>query len=213
MNQIDQNPTLYQKIVDNHVDYSEIYRTQETIQLNKRLRKTRNILLICAVAFLAGAGIFWIMPETSFTAKNFLIYLSLAAVMVLLSMYSNKQPLKKRTMKPNQAIKSVLIGSVLMLGLAVFTDVSAQRNQRFDRIENKFDRREDVRDRREDVRDRKEDRFDRMEDRIDRRHNGGLRDRREDVRDRREDVRDRREDIRGHRENKRDRREDRWDRR
>ncbi|HKC35117.1 MAG TPA: hypothetical protein VKB95_03610 [Chitinophagaceae bacterium] len=92
MNQIDQNPTLYQKIVDNHVDYSEIYRTQETIQLNKRLRKTRNILLICAVAFLAGAGIFWIMPETSFTAKNFLIYLSLAAVMVLLSMYSNKQP-------------------------------------------------------------------------------------------------------------------------
>ena len=92
MNQIDQNPTLYQKIVDNHVDYSEIYRTQETIQLNKRLRKTRNILLICAAAFLAGAGIFWIMPETSFTTKNFLIYLSLAAVMVLLSMNSNKQP-------------------------------------------------------------------------------------------------------------------------
>jgi len=92
MNQIEQNPTLYQKIVDNHVDYSEIYRTQETIQLNKRLRKTRNILLICALAFVAGAAIFWIMPETSFTTKNFLIYLSLAAVMVLLSMSSNKQP-------------------------------------------------------------------------------------------------------------------------
>ena len=71
MNQIEQNPTLYQKIVDNHVDYSEIYRTQETIQLNKRLRKTRNILLICAMAFVAGAGVFWMMPETSFTAKNF----------------------------------------------------------------------------------------------------------------------------------------------
>jgi hypothetical protein len=58
-------------------------------------------------------------------------------------------------MKTNQALKSVLIGSVLMLVVAVFTDASAQRNQRFDRTENKIDRRENVRDRREDVRDRK----------------------------------------------------------
>jgi len=92
MNQTEQNPTLYQKIVDNHIDYSEMYRIQETIQLNKRLRKTRNILLICAVAFVLGAFVFWVMPETSFTTKSFLIYLSLAAVMVLLSMFSNKQP-------------------------------------------------------------------------------------------------------------------------
>jgi len=92
MNQTKQNPTLYQKIADNHLDYSEMYRTQETIQLNKRLRKTRNILLICAAAFVAGAGVFWIMPETSFTTKNFLIYLGLAGVMVLLSMLSNKHP-------------------------------------------------------------------------------------------------------------------------
>ena len=92
INQTKQNPTLLHKIVDNHVDYSEMYRTQETIQLNKRLRKTRNILLICAAAFVAGAGIFWIMPETSFTTTNFLIYLGLAGVMALLSMYSNKQP-------------------------------------------------------------------------------------------------------------------------
>jgi hypothetical protein len=92
MNQIEQNPTLYQKIVDNHVDYSEMYRTQETIQLNKRLRKTRNILLICAVAFVLGGGVFWVIPETSFDTKNFLTYLGLAAVMVLLSMFSNKQP-------------------------------------------------------------------------------------------------------------------------
>ena len=82
MNQTEQNPTLYQKIADNHVDYSEMYRTQETKQLNKRLRKTRNILLICALAFVAGAGVFWIMPETSFTTKDFLVYLGLAAVMV-----------------------------------------------------------------------------------------------------------------------------------
>jgi hypothetical protein len=92
MNQTEQNPTLYQKIVDNHVDYSEMYRTQETIQLNKRLRKTRNILLICAATFIAGAGVLWIMPETSFTTKNLLVYLTLAVVMVLLSMLSNKQP-------------------------------------------------------------------------------------------------------------------------
>jgi hypothetical protein len=92
MNQTEQNPTLFQKIADNDVDYSEMYRTQETIQLNKRLRKTRNILLICALAFVAGAGVFWIMPETSFIAKDFFIYLGLAAVMIILSIYSNKHP-------------------------------------------------------------------------------------------------------------------------
>ena len=92
MNQTEQNPILYPKIADNHVDYSEMYRTQETIQLNKRLRKTRNILLICALAFLAGAAIFWIMPETSFTAKDFLLYIGLAIVMALLSIYSKKKP-------------------------------------------------------------------------------------------------------------------------
>jgi hypothetical protein len=92
MDQTEQNSTLYQKIADDHVDYSEMYRTQETIQLNKRLRKTRNILLICALAFVAGASLFWIMPETSFTTKDFLVYLGLAVVMILLSFYSNKHP-------------------------------------------------------------------------------------------------------------------------
>jgi len=92
MNQTEQNPTFYQRIADNHVDYSEMYRTQETKQLNKRLRRTRNILLICALAFVAGAGVFWIMPETSFTTRDFFVYLGLATVMVLLSVYSNKQP-------------------------------------------------------------------------------------------------------------------------
>ena len=92
MNQPDKNPTLMHITANNHIDYSEMYRTQETIQLNKRLRKTRNILWICALAFVAGAGIFWSMPETSFTTKNFLVYLGLASVMVILSMYSNKHP-------------------------------------------------------------------------------------------------------------------------
>ena len=92
MNQSEQNPTLFQKVADNHVDYSEMYRTQETKQLNKRLRKTRNILLICALAFVAGAGVFWMMPETSFSAKDFLVYIGLAAVMALLSIYSKKKP-------------------------------------------------------------------------------------------------------------------------
>ena len=76
----------------NHIDYSEMYRIQETIQLNKRLRKTRNILLISAVAFVAGAVVLLMMPETSFTTNNFLVYLGLSAIMVLLSFYSNKQP-------------------------------------------------------------------------------------------------------------------------
>jgi len=92
MDQTEQNPILIQKIADNHVDYSEMYRTQETIQLNKRLRKTRNILLICALAFVAGAGVFWMMPETSFVTKDLFVYFGLAVLMVLLSIYSKKQP-------------------------------------------------------------------------------------------------------------------------
>lgn len=92
MNQVEQNPTLFQKIIDNHVDYSEMYRTQETKQLNKKLRKTRNILLVCALALVAGAGMFSIIQESSFTTKDFFMYLGLACVMVLLSAYSNKHP-------------------------------------------------------------------------------------------------------------------------
>jgi hypothetical protein len=112
MNQIEQNPTLFQKIVDNHVDYSEMYRTQETKQLNKRLRKTRNILLVCALAFVAGACLFRIMPESSFTTRNFFVYISLAAVMVLLSVYSNKHPY--------YSILSALIICIGFGGLEVF---------------------------------------------------------------------------------------------
>ena len=85
------NPILFTK-TDNTIDYSEMYRTQELKQLNKRLRKTRNILLICSCALVGGAVFFWIMPETSFTTNNFLIYLALAAVILLLSLYSKKHP-------------------------------------------------------------------------------------------------------------------------
>jgi hypothetical protein len=92
MNQIEQNLTPYKTMGDNQVDYSEMYRTQETKQLNKRLRKTRNVLLICAAVLIVGALIFWVMPETAFTTKNFFLYLGLASSIVLLSIYSNKQP-------------------------------------------------------------------------------------------------------------------------
>ena len=74
------------------MDYSEMYRTQEMKQLNKRLRKTRNILLICAVAIVGGAGIFSLMPETTFSTRDFLFYLGLAVVVLLLAVYSNRQP-------------------------------------------------------------------------------------------------------------------------
>jgi hypothetical protein len=89
---IETNPTLYQKMADNHVDYSEMYRLQETLQLNKRLRKTRNILLVSAAVFIAGGSIFSMMPETAFTTKNLLVYTGLSAFMVMLAFYSNKQP-------------------------------------------------------------------------------------------------------------------------
>lgn len=92
MNYTEQNPTLFQRDHDSHLDYSEMYRSQEVKQLNKRLRKTRNILLICALAIVAGAGLFWVMPETSFDTMDFLLYLALASVVLLLSLFSNKQP-------------------------------------------------------------------------------------------------------------------------
>ena len=91
MNMLETNPTLYQ-LADNHVDYSEMYRIQETLQLNKRLRKTRNILLIAAFVFIVAGSVFLVMPETSFTIKNFLAYIGVAGLMVLLAFYSNKQP-------------------------------------------------------------------------------------------------------------------------
>lgn len=89
---IEKNPTLYQTVVDNNVDYSEMYRTQETRQLNKRLRKTRNTLLISATAMVTGAVVFLLMPETSFSISNSLTYVAIAGLMCLLSLYSNKQP-------------------------------------------------------------------------------------------------------------------------
>lgn len=89
---IETNPTLYQKIADTHVDYSEMYRSQETLQLKKRLRKTRNILLICALVLAAGGAILRMMPETSFTANNLLAYLGLSCFIVVLAIYSNRQP-------------------------------------------------------------------------------------------------------------------------
>jgi hypothetical protein len=92
MNQAKKNPALFQINPDNHPDYSEMYRTQETIQLNKRLRKTRNVLLISAAALLTGAVIFWSMPESSFATKDLLINIGLAGIMLLLSVYSNKHP-------------------------------------------------------------------------------------------------------------------------
>lgn len=112
MNQTEQNPTFYQTIAADQVDYSEVYRTQETKQLNKRLRKTRNILLFCSLVFVVGGGIFWMMPETSFTTKDFLVYLGLAGVMALLSMYSNKQPFF--------SLVSALVICVVFWGVEIF---------------------------------------------------------------------------------------------
>jgi hypothetical protein len=112
MNQIEQNPTLFKTIADNHVDYSEMYRTQEKKQLNRKLRKTRNILLVCALAFVAGAAAFRLMPESSFTSRDFIAYLGLAAIMVLLSVYSNKHPYL--------SILSALIICIGFWGIEVF---------------------------------------------------------------------------------------------
>ncbi len=74
------------------IDYSEVYRTEELKQLNKRLRKTRIVLYICAIAVLSGAFVFWMMQYSSFTTKNFLLYLMLSLVLAFLGYISNKKP-------------------------------------------------------------------------------------------------------------------------
>ena len=87
--------TLFSELnseIDSNVDYSEVYRTLELEQLNKRLRKTRNILFICAVAVIGGAFAFLLMPESSFNITNLLYYLLLAVVIVILGIISNKRP-------------------------------------------------------------------------------------------------------------------------
>jgi hypothetical protein len=86
------NPALASKPPSDHIDYSEVYKTQENKQLNKRLKRVRNILLICAIAVLGGAVVFWVFSETSFTTSHFLVYSGLAGLLVLLSFFSNKKP-------------------------------------------------------------------------------------------------------------------------
>ena len=92
MNQAEKNPTQSHDHAENHVDYSEMYRTQEMKQLNKRLRKTRNVLLISALAIVGSAAIFWVLPSTTFTTPNFLIYAGLTLVLIGLAAYSKKHP-------------------------------------------------------------------------------------------------------------------------
>lgn len=92
MRQIEKNPAQSELASEKHIDYSEVYRTQEKEQLNKRLKKTRNVLLLCSLAVIGGATVFWIMPETSFAIKNFLYYLALGIILVLLAVLSGKKP-------------------------------------------------------------------------------------------------------------------------
>ena len=92
MKQAEKNPTQFHDHADNHVDYSEMYRTQEMKQLNKRLKRTRNVLLISALAIVGSAAIFWMLPGTTFTTPNFLIYTGLTLVLIGLAAYSKKHP-------------------------------------------------------------------------------------------------------------------------
>jgi hypothetical protein len=92
MNRKEESAALSSAASGDHIDYSEVYRKLETKQLNKRLRKTRIILLISSFAVVGGALVFWIMPETSFTTRNFLIYLALAIVLAMFSVFSKRYP-------------------------------------------------------------------------------------------------------------------------
>src|SRR5687768_2713524 len=76
------------------VDYSEIYRKHEIKQLNKRLRRTRNTLFVCAFTSLAGGFLFWLMPETLFSGKHLLFYILVAFVFTGMAILSKTEPYK-----------------------------------------------------------------------------------------------------------------------
>jgi hypothetical protein len=76
------------------IDYSEVYRAQELKQLNKRLRKTRNILMVAASAVAGGGLVFWALNHSSFSGKKLLLYLGLSFLLMLLAFVSNKKPYK-----------------------------------------------------------------------------------------------------------------------
>jgi len=88
------DPTRTKTMKETDVDYSKVYRTEEMKQLNKRLKKIRNILYICSIAVLTGALLFWMMKDSYFTVKNFLLYLLLSVVLAFLGFISNKRPYK-----------------------------------------------------------------------------------------------------------------------
>lgn len=111
---IDTNPTLYRKITDNHIDYSEMYRNQEMLQLNKRLRKTRLVLLISATAIMAGGIVLSMMTESQFTVKNLTVYVGVAALMGILSLYSNKHPFF--------TVVAALIACIGLWGFEIFSN-------------------------------------------------------------------------------------------
>lgn len=75
-------------------DYSEIYRNHEIKQLNKRLRKTRNVILLCALIILAGGFLFWIMPDANFSTKQLVVYGSVAGLFIVMAPLSKLSPYK-----------------------------------------------------------------------------------------------------------------------
>lgn len=74
------------------VDYSVSYKKKEIRQLNKRLRKTRNILLFSAVAFMAGGVLFWVMPDPLFRSSSLYYYGFMTVLLLVLAVLSPNKP-------------------------------------------------------------------------------------------------------------------------
>ncbi len=74
------------------IDYSVVYKQKEIKQLQKRLRKTRNILLIAALAFLLGGMLFMLIPEADFTGKNMMYYIFMSVLLAIFGLLSRKRP-------------------------------------------------------------------------------------------------------------------------
>ena len=90
-------------------DYAETFKKRENKELTKRLKKTKNALMICSAIFLLG-GILFLFMSGAGNFKNYLLHFVAALVYIILAGNSRKKP-----------FSSILFGMLLVGFLWVIT--------------------------------------------------------------------------------------------
>lgn len=72
-------------------DYAETFKKRENKELTKRLKKTKNALMICSAIFLLG-GILFLFMSGAGHFKNYLLHFFAALTFIILAGNSRKKP-------------------------------------------------------------------------------------------------------------------------